>query len=196
MSAGQKGRADELVCRDCGMPKDTATALCDTFVRSDELGGVTPKQPSPTPASEDDRFRKDPPVIELTDEVISNLQRLLDDVQQVASITGLPWRGGANAGKPLLYAGAEKRGALIAYGTIGSWNEIDLAIAAVNALPAFLESHRQQASASVAALKSALEPFALDIRPEVPDDFVIETVAWTAGQHRAARLAIKGADHG
>lgn len=41
-------------------------------------------------------------------------------------------------------------------------------------------------------LREALEPFALNIRPEVPDDFAIETVAWTAAQHRAARTALEG----
>jgi hypothetical protein len=85
-----------------------------------------------------DRFRAPAPIIELTPEVLAKLRTLLDKAQQHASINGLPWRGGANAGKPLLYGGAEGRGALIAHGTIGSWNEIDLAVAAVNALPAFL----------------------------------------------------------
>ena len=32
----------------------------------------------------------------------------------------------------------------------------------------------------------ALRPFALDIRPEVPGDTMIDTLAWTADQHRAA----------
>jgi hypothetical protein len=88
-----------------------------------------------------DRFRKAAPVIALTPEVIADLRKLLDGAQQHASINGLPWRRGANAGKPLLYGGEEGRGALIANGTIGSWTEIDLAVAAVNALPALLAVH-------------------------------------------------------
>ncbi len=88
-----------------------------------------------------ERFRKPAPVIALTSDVITGLNKLLDDAQKHASINGLPWRRGASGGKPLLYGGSEGRGACLAYGTIGSWNEIDLAVAAVNALPALLASH-------------------------------------------------------
>lgn len=88
-----------------------------------------------------DRFREPAPVIALTPAVIADLRKLIDGAQQHASINGLPWRREANAGKPLLYGGENGRGALIAHGTIGSWGEIDLAVAAVNALPALLAAH-------------------------------------------------------
>ncbi len=90
------------------------------------------------PETKDDPYREPAPIIELTPEVLADLRRLLDEVQQFAGLTGLPWRRGASDGKPLLYGGKPGHGALMAYGTIGSWPEIDLAVAAVNALPALL----------------------------------------------------------
>jgi hypothetical protein len=109
----------------------------------------------PTEANDPDRFRKPAPVIDLTPEVISELQRLLDDAQKIASVTGLPWRSEPSGGKPVLCANKGTKGCCIAYGTIGSWNQIDLAVAAVNALPALLK----------VALSSA---------PQEPDDELIE----------------------
>lgn len=40
-------------------------------------------------------------------------------------------------------------------------------------------------------IKAALEPFAISIKDHVPDNHTIETVAWTAGQHRAACEALE-----
>jgi len=37
---------------------------------------------------------------------------------------------------------------------------------------------------------NALRPFALDIRPEVPGNTMIDTLAWSADQHRAAAAAL------
>ncbi|GLV28146.1 hypothetical protein TomTYG75_06700 [Sphingobium sp. TomTYG75] len=45
--------SEELVCRDCGLPKANATELCDTFVRSDELGAPQPASPPAKPAPAD-----------------------------------------------------------------------------------------------------------------------------------------------
>lgn len=63
-------------------------------------------------------------------------------------------------------------------------------------LDAIIAAHRLQSTASleeeIKRLREALEYLALNIRPEVPDDFAIETVAWTAAQHRAARTALEG----
>ena len=100
---------------------------------------------SDTPISETvlddpDRFRKPAPIIELTPEVLAKLRELLDDVQRVASVTGLPWSIEPYAGKPYLRANKETRGCTMAQGTIGSWKELELAALAVNALPAFLAS--------------------------------------------------------
>lgn len=97
-------------------------------------------------ADDPDRFRKPAPVIELTPEVIEELERLLDGVQKIASVTGLPWRSEPSGGKPVLCANKATKGCTIAYGTIGSWNEIDLAVAAVNALPALLTALRSSTS--------------------------------------------------
>ncbi len=47
-----------------------------------------------------------------------------------------PWGRRADRGKPLLYGGA--RG-LLAYGTIGTWDEFDLIVATINALPLLLQ---------------------------------------------------------
>ena len=37
-----------------------------------------------------------------------------------------------------------------------------------------------------------IRPFSLDLRPEVPDDQLIDTVAWTAAEHRAAKSFTEG----
>lgn len=37
---------------------------------------------------------------------------------------------------------------------------------------------------------NALRPFALDLRPEVPGNTMIDTLAWSADQHRAAAAAL------
>ncbi len=39
-------------------------------------------------------------------------------------------------------------------------------------------------------VRQALRPFALAIRDDVPDDQLVEGIAWTAAQHRAARAAL------
>lgn len=46
------------------------------------------------------------------------------------------------------------------------------------------------AAARIEALEAALRPFALDLKDHVPDDQLIDTVAWTAGEHRAAKAAL------
>jgi hypothetical protein len=48
------------------------------------------------------------------------------------------------------------------------------------------------AEARVKALQDAITPFALHLRDELPDDAIIETVAWTAGDHRRALDALIG----
>ena len=64
-------------------------------------------------------------------------------------------------------------------------------VAAVNAAPAFIAevcALRQQLAAAERQrdeLRKAVQPFALHIRDEVPGDQMIDTVAWTADQHRA-----------
>ena len=45
-------------------------------------------------------------------------------------------------------------------------------------------------SDAVKMAKEALRPFSLDIRPEVPGDTMMDTLAWSADQHRAASLAL------
>lgn len=65
----------------------------------------------------------------------------------------------------------------------------DLITAAVNALPGLLDTIESQAR-EIERLREALEPFALSISPEVPDDQLIDSVGWTARQHRAARAAL------
>lgn len=47
-----------------------------------------------------------------------------------------------------------------------------------------------QHAARIEALEAALRPFALDLKDHVPDDQLIDTVAWTAGEHRAAKAAL------
>lgn len=127
-----------------------------------------------TPGDDADRFRKPAPIIDLTPEVVAQLRVLVDKVQQFARLSGLPWRRGADSGKPLLYGGEEGRGALMAYGTIGSWSEFDLAIAAVNALPAFLALHEAglRAPSSPVVLPELMEAAAavMAIRPANWDD--------------------------
>jgi hypothetical protein len=43
---------------------------------------------------------------------------------------------------------------------------------------------------AVKMAKDALRPFAMDIRAEVPGDTMIDTLAWSADQHRAASCAL------
>jgi hypothetical protein len=53
-----------------------------------------------------------------------------------------------------------------------------------------LATHLATLTAERDALREALEPFALAILPHVDDDHLIDTVAWTAGQHRKAAAAL------
>lgn len=46
------------------------------------------------------------------------------------------------------------------------------------------------AEARLAQMRAAAEPFALAVKVGVPDDQLIDTVAWTAGQHRALCRAL------
>lgn len=47
-----------------------------------------------------------------------------------------PWKREANGGKPLLYGG--RRG-LLAYGAIATWDEFDLIVEVVNAIPMIVD---------------------------------------------------------
>jgi hypothetical protein len=49
------------------------------------------------------------------------------------------------------------------------------------------------AQPEVAALVEALRPFAIDISDHVPDDFLMEMIAWTAGDFRKLRSALAAA---
>lgn len=48
----------------------------------------------------------------------------------------------------------------------------------------------KELEAELARVREAAEPFALAIRDDVPDDKLVDTVAWTAGQHRALAKAL------
>lgn len=46
------------------------------------------------------------------------------------------------------------------------------------------------AASAVAQLARAARPFVLSIRPEVPDDWLIDSIAWTAGDFRRLAAAL------
>ena len=78
-----------------------------------------------------------------------------------------------------------------------SGNELDANIAARKRLVAAAPKLLALIAAQVERIKQAEEvirPFALDLRPEVPDDQLIDTLAWTAGEHRAAHAFIDQAE--
>lgn len=70
-----------------------------------------------------------------------------------------PWRVVPSDGKPII---ASNRGGNLFRGFIGTWDEADLVVEAVNALPAFLDLIEAQA-AEIAALREALAALVLNI---------------------------------
>lgn len=95
-----------------------------------------------------------------------------------------PWDRRADKGKPLLYGG--KRG-LIAYGTIGTWDEFDLMAATMNAFPQILDAI--EAWSLIEQLR-ANEGATIEIccsNPDFngqPNEVVVITDDWTAWKPR------------
>lgn len=77
---------------------------------------------------------------------------------------------------------AHDYGRVVATMEDGPPEDADLIIYAVNNI--------ERVEQENARLREALTPFALSIRDDVPDDHLIDTVAWTAREHRAAEAAL------